>query len=185
MALKLSITFDLCVCTHEASHTMGIRCNKQWPFLLWSSGGKSTPIQLYCACVGFHTVSQRSKEWKLLSSKLPNVIVRANIGGCSTVVYSLGPWVQFQGTVGFALLSFASQTILSLKVSLVQRPLPDFISQPWRKIARRPEIKTTSRTGNGGLGQYVRWTWFVLTKSTISSPWRSFDPTWFFSMAVR
>ena len=28
----------------------------------------------------------------------------------------------------------------------------DFISQPLRKIGRRPEIKTTSRTGNGGLG---------------------------------
>ena len=39
--------------------------------------------------------------------------------------------------------------------SLVPRPLPDFISQPWRKIGRRPGSKTTSRTGNGGLGQYV------------------------------
>ena len=36
--------------------------------------------------------------------------------------------------------------------SLVSRPHPGFISQPWRKIGRRPEIKTTSRTGNGGLG---------------------------------
>ena len=48
--------------------------------------------------------------------------------------------------------------------SLVPRPLPDFISQPWRKIGRRPGIKTTSRTGNGGLGQYK------LTESTISGP---------------
>ena len=32
------------------------------------------------------------------------------------------------------------------------RSLPDFISQPWRKIRRRSGIKTTSRTGNGGLG---------------------------------
>ena len=52
--------------------------------------------------------------------------------------------------------------------SLVPRPLPDFISQPWRKIRRRPGIKSTSRTGNGGLGQYVTWTQFVLTESTIS-----------------
>ena len=37
-------------------------------------------------------------------------------------------------------------------LSLVPRPLPDFISQLWRKIGRRPGIKTTSRTGNGGLG---------------------------------
>ena len=36
--------------------------------------------------------------------------------------------------------------------SLVPRPLPDFISQPWRKIGRRPGTITTSRTGNGGLG---------------------------------
>ena len=37
-------------------------------------------------------------------------------------------------------------------LSLVPRPLPDFISQPWRKIRRRPGINTMSRTGNGGLG---------------------------------
>ena len=36
--------------------------------------------------------------------------------------------------------------------SLVSRPHPGFISQPWRKIGRRPGIKTTSQTGNGGLG---------------------------------
>ena len=48
-----------------------------------------------------------------------------------------------------------------LSISLVPRPLPDFISQPWRKIGRRPGSKTTSRTGNGGLSQYVMWTWFV------------------------
>ena len=36
--------------------------------------------------------------------------------------------------------------------SLIPRPLPDFFSQPWRKIRRKPGIKTTSRTGNGGLG---------------------------------
>ena len=44
--------------------------------------------------------------------------------------------------------------------SLVPRPLPDFISQPWRKIGRRPCTITTSRTGNGGLGLYVMWTRF-------------------------
>ena len=36
-------------------------------------------------------------------------------------------------------------------LSLVPRPLPDFISQPWRKIRRRPGTNATSRTGNGGL----------------------------------
>ena len=65
---------------------------------------------------------------------------------------------------------------LFIHSSLVPRPLLDFILQPWRKIGRRPGIKTTSRTGNGGLGQYVTWTRFVLTKSTISGPWCSFDP---------
>jgi len=34
--------------------------------------------------------------------------------------------------------------------SLVPRLLPDFISQPWRKVGRRPGIIATSRTGNGG-----------------------------------
>ena len=60
--------------------------------------------------------------------------------------------------------------------SLIPRSLPDFISQLWRKIRRRPGIKTTSRTGNGGLGQYITWTRFVLTEFTISGPWRSFVP---------
>ena len=44
--------------------------------------------------------------------------------------------------------------------SLVPRPLPDFISQPWRKIGRRPGTITTSRAGNGGLDSYVMWTRF-------------------------
>ena len=35
--------------------------------------------------------------------------------------------------------------------SLDSRPLPDFISHPWRKIGRRPGIIATSQTGNGGL----------------------------------
>ena len=35
--------------------------------------------------------------------------------------------------------------------SLVPRPLSDFISQPWRKIWRRPGTNTTSQTRNGGL----------------------------------
>ena len=44
--------------------------------------------------------------------------------------------------------------------SLVPSPLPDFISQLWRKIGRRPGTSTTSRTGNGGLDSYVMWTRF-------------------------
>ena len=47
-----------------------------------------------------------------------------------------------------------------LNTSLVPRPLPDFISQPWRKIGRRPGTNTTSRTGNGGLDSYIMWTRF-------------------------
>ena len=37
-------------------------------------------------------------------------------------------------------------------ISLVPRPLPDLILQPWRKIGRRTGINTMSQTGNGGLG---------------------------------
>ena len=62
------------------------------------------------------------------------------------------------------------------RLSLVPSLLPDFIAQPWRKIIRRPWNQTTSRTGNGGLGQYITWTRFVLTEFTISAPWRNFDP---------
>ena len=41
--------------------------------------------------------------------------------------------------------------LLSVTDSLVPGPLPDFISQPWRKIGRRPGIIATSQTRNGGL----------------------------------
>ena len=36
--------------------------------------------------------------------------------------------------------------------TLVPRPLPDFVSQPWRKIRRRPGIIAMSWVGNGGHG---------------------------------
>ena len=35
--------------------------------------------------------------------------------------------------------------------SLIPRPLPDFILQPWKKIGRRPGIKTTSWARSGGV----------------------------------
>ena len=44
--------------------------------------------------------------------------------------------------------------------SLVPRPLQDFISQPWRKIGRRPGIKTMPQTGKW-------WTRLVQTESTL------------------
>ena len=46
-----------------------------------------------------------------------------------------------------------------LLLSLVPRPHPDFILQPWRKIRRRPGIKSTS-TENVGFGWYVMWSRF-------------------------
>ena len=36
--------------------------------------------------------------------------------------------------------------------SLIPRPLPDFISQLWRKISRKPCTITLSLIRNGGLG---------------------------------
>ena len=63
----------------------------------------------------------------------------------------------------------------SLLAGLVPRPLPDFISQPWRKIGRRHGIKTRSQTRNGGLGQYKASPCYILTESTISGPWHSFS----------
>ena len=61
------------------------------------------------------------------------------------------------------------------QTSPVPRPLPDFISQPWRKIGRKPGIKTMSQTVFV-LTDWKWWTRFVLTQSTISGLWRSFDP---------
>ena len=52
--------------------------------------------------------------------------------------------------------------------SLVSRPLPDFISQPWRKI--RPGITATSQAENGGLGLYMIWTQFVHKSDHRPSP---------------
>ena len=60
---------------------------------------------------------------------------------------------------GFA-CTFALRAKQLSRPSLVPRPLPDFISQPWRKIGRRPGTNNTSRTGNGGLDSYVMWTRF-------------------------
>ena len=69
------------------------------------------------------------------------------------------------------MLWFTNVSSLLLRcASLIPRPLPDYISQPWRKIGRRPGIKTMSRTGNGGLGQYKPSPRYVLTESTISGP---------------
>ena len=45
------------------------------------------------------------------------------------------------------MFSMYKQAVLDLpcsQCSLVPRPHPDFISQPWRKIRRRPGSKTTS-----------------------------------------
>ena len=58
-------------------------------------------------------------------------------------------------------LQFLNSTFMTSSLKcLVPRPLPDFISQLWRKIGRRPGTITTSRTGNGGLDSYVMWTLF-------------------------
>ena len=65
------------------------------------------------------------------------------------------------------------KTHFTYKCSLVPRPLPDFISQPWRKTGWSPGIigicilYFTDRKW---------WTQFVLTESTISGAWRSNDP---------
>ena len=72
--------------------------------------------------------------------------------------------------VGFHVREELGMRLFPIKLASSPGPSQIFILQPWRKIGRRPGIKTTSQTGNGGFGQYVTWTRFVLTKSTISSP---------------
>ena len=61
--------------------------------------------------------------------------------------------------------------------SIVPRSLPDFISQPWRKIRRRPGIIATSRNRNGRLSWYEPSPHYILTESTISGQWCSNDPS--------
>jgi len=49
--------------------------------------------------------------------------------------------------------TYYNQAVSPLSDSwLVPKPLPDFISQPLRKIGRRSGIIATSQAGNGGLG---------------------------------
>ena len=60
--------------------------------------------------------------------------------------------------------------------SLVLRPLPNFISQLWRKIRRMPGNIATSQAWNGRLGYYELSPHYIPTESTISGPWHSNDP---------
>ena len=54
--------------------------------------------------------------------------------------------------LGQALFHVGSLRYYNIVVcSLVPRPLPGFILQPWRKIGRKPGTITMSRTRNGGL----------------------------------
>ena len=90
---------------------------------------------------------------------------------CPVQLYSsVKNWINI---LNYHIVKSSSYLPWKHQCSLVPRPLPDFISQPWR---RRPGIKTTSRTGNGGLGYYKPSPRYVLMESTISGPWRSFDP---------
>ena len=74
--------------------------------------------------------------------------------------------VQVCSDLGYLLLNVT----VALLPSIVLRPLPDFISQLWRKVRRRPGIIATSQAGNGGLGEYIPNSHYVLTKSIISGP---------------
>ena len=55
---------------------------------------------------------------------------------------SLDSWNSFEDSRQCCLCSLSSTP--PPRGSLVPRPHPDFISQPWRKIGRRPGSKTTS-----------------------------------------
>ena len=57
---------------------------------------------------------------------------------------------QVEGITACVLSSSHKQTLPYY--SLIPRPLPDFISQLWRKVRRRPGTITTSWIGNDGLG---------------------------------
>ena len=101
---------------------------------------------------------------------------RTKFFGKKTFAYShkTAKFAKVFSLESFPLYSTFFQVVAN--TSLIPRPLPDFISQQWRKIGWRPGIKTASQTGNGGLGWYKPSPRYILTKSTISGPWRSLHP---------
>ena len=58
--------------------------------------------------------------------------------------------------------------------SLVPRPLPDFISQPWRKSEAWDQNYVTDR--KSWVGSVHNVDSLCTNRGTISGPWRSFDP---------
>ena len=104
------------------------------------------------AFIASYWLSQKREEHKLSPSVIsyPDYFLWEQ-GLVPKLVPRLRSWEQG---------SRSHSTFNKVSYSLVPRPLPDFISQPWRKIGRRPGTITTSRTGNGGLDSYVMWTRF-------------------------
>ena len=66
------------------------------------------------------------------------------------------PFCQFVGVAVFQ--SLPTPILNYVTASLVPRPLPDFISQPWRKIGRRTGTNDTD--WKWWTRQYVMWTRF-------------------------
>ena len=108
-------------------------------------------------------------SWILLTTSRTIV----NVINMSKTAISITPQTQTQALYVMVLLEWTlhagleKSTLLLcitvralVKFSLVLRPLPEFISQSWRKIGRRPGTNDKSRTENGGLDSYVMWTWF-------------------------
>ena len=71
---------------------------------------------------------------------------------CVTIFSTRGLWLHALTLAACSYVLPYWHGSTALAISLIPRPLPDFISQPWRKIERRPGIIAMPQIGNGGLG---------------------------------
>ena len=106
-----------------------------------------------------------------LRVKKYNMYVCMSVCMHKVTMYKTGAEVKGHCTLAHSSSNLSQRTEKEMKwwSSLVPRPLPDFISQPWKKNWEKAwdHKYVTERKW---------WTQFVLTESTISSPWHSFDP---------
>ena len=118
-----------------------------------------------------HKKLQQIHQSFFLRVKKYNMYVCMSVCMHKVTMYKTGAEVKGHCTLAHSSSNLSQRTEKEMKwwSSLVPRPLPDFISQPWKKNWEKAwdHKYVTERKW---------WTRFVLTESTISSPWHSFDP---------
>ena len=113
-----------------------------------------------CACV-LYVCTVASEAYHDWSGKAAGARLRVNFTLKLLLSQNFCNWplmkfISFASNIGPAAVVPAGPApaplVYIVCTTLVPRPLPDFVAHLWRKIGRRPGIKTTSQTGNGGLG---------------------------------